>query len=91
MDYLECVRADIAEAKKNYDQAKLELELQLKGLSDKIKDLEKEEEKIMKRTKGLFRCSNCGEFVQNAYTSHERDSGSGMGPLRYDCKTRTKY
>lgn len=91
MDYLECIRSDIKEAQEAYTETKTEADTQLGKLRDKIETLEKEEDKIMKRTYDKIRCRNCGQFVDNVYPHpHEGDNVCDMGG-GYSCKARTKY
>lgn len=88
-DYLTCIQSDLKKARQEYETIKRECDIKLDKAKQEIKHLENEEEKIVKRTKGLVRCPNCGEFTGMSWGdyAHERSSGSGMGSS-WDCKSR---
>ena len=89
MNYLDCLRSDIKEARAEYERSKEEFDKRLKVLQIKIEKLEEDEEKVIERTQGNKRCSNCGEFVTYRWgeSPHENSSGSGFGST-WSCQKR---
>ncbi len=86
MDYLKCVQEDIAAINTKLVNLKKEYDAHVESITKELRALEAEEDKIMKRTNGSVRCTNCNKFghvKQFEHTVHYRSSEMGG---EYECE-----
>jgi len=61
-NYLVCIQDDINKLQSEINQLEINYKKELDELIQKLSDLKKDEDKIMKRTKNLDRCKRCDKF-----------------------------
>ena len=84
-DYLKCVQEDITKINNTLLNLKKEYDRQVNTITKELRLLETEEDKILKRTQNLVRCSKCNKFgtiPKGEFQTHYRSSEMGG---EYEC------